>query len=629
MPSERMETPDSKFGGDNKSLLDWLRDAERSTAETTWRTVATEDYKFYAGDQDTREVKSELEGKDKPTSIYNEVKPKIDMIYGIAAKSKYEPEAFPVGKEDEPLAELVNGTLKHYAKKTKLSDKELDCFLHTLKAGRSLLYFYINKENPFKPKIACKRFSGYNFYIDGDSVELDLSDARYLFLDVWLTTEELKISFPEADIAQIQEGARGAENLSFFNEVNDKYRVVEGWYYKMRQGLWFINPLSGDPEFLTKSDFSKFAQTLEEGIPTGEQDESGEPVLQPVDVPSTIKGFKKIYYYSIFTSNVTLAEGESAYNWEGYPAVLYGAYKDDDNNNYFGVVSMMKDPQRSKNDMRRQLSGQLKSLPKGLMIHEIGAILNIENYEEKSTSPNFHLEVAKGMIEKVKFQTQPTIPPIYKEFDSMSSQSMKDTSGVQDSLMSVQTSSREAGVTVRNRQETGITVLYLLFDNKRKSRIKSYQILLSFMQQYVTDEEIIRVQGEKGLQLLEINSQMNPQVDGWNDISVGKFDLEMSDTLETATMRVATAEMIADFSHNNPGTIPPEIFLDYVGLPWSVKQKVVMFHAQQREAQEKQAEHDRDIAEREIELKEREVEIKKMEAEARMAQAKKTNNKKE
>lgn len=623
MPSERMETPgEVKADGDNKSLLDWLRDAESSTAETTWRIVAKEDYKFYAGDQDTEEVKTELEDKGKPNSIYNEVKPKIDMLYGIAAKSKYEPEAFPVGKEDEPLAELINGTLKHYAKKTKLPDKELDCFLHTIKSGRSLLYFFIDKENPFKPKIACKRFSGFNFYLDPDSVELDLSDARYVFLDVWLTETELKLYFPTVDMSQVQEGAGSTENLSFFNEASDKYRIVEAWYYKMRKGVWFINPMTRDSEFLTVGDFEKFAQTLEEGVPVG-RDENGEVITEPVEVPSTINGYKKIYYYSIFTSNVTLAGGESALNWEGFPMVLYGGYKDDDNNNYFGAITAMKDPQRSKNDMRRQLSSQLKTLPKGMLMTETGAIVNIDEYEEKSTSPNFYLEIAPGRMGSVDFQTQPSIPPIYKEFDAMSSQSMKDASGIQDSLMSVQTSSREAGVTVRNRQETGITVLYLLFDNSRKSRIKSYHILLSLIQQYITDAEIIRVQGEKGLMLMEINSQMNRQVTGWNDISIGKFDIEMSDTLETATMRVATGEMIADYSHNNPGVIPPDIFLDYIGLPWSVKQQVANFHTEQREAQMLQAQYERDIAEREMKVKEKEVKIKEREAEAKIIQAKK------
>ncbi len=149
------------------------------------------------------------------------------------------------------------------------------------------------------------------------------------------------------------------------------------------------------------------------------------------------------------------------------------------------------------------------------------------------------------------------------------------------------------------------------------------------MQQYMTDADVIRVQGEKGLQLMQINSQMNPQNEGWNDISVAKFDIEMSDALETATMRVATAEMIADYSHNNPGQIPPEIFLDYVGLPWSVKQRVSMFHAEQRQMQQAQAEHERKIAEKELELKEREVDIKEKEAEAKMIQAKKSNTKSE
>lgn len=624
-----METPGvTKVGSYNKTLLDWLRDAESSTAETVWRTTSLEDYKFYAGDQDTIEVKAELETKQKPTSIYNEVKPKIDMLYGVAAKSKHVPEALPVGKEDEPLAELTNGTLKHYAKKIKLPDKELDCFLHTIKSGRSLLYFYIDKENPFKPKIACKRFSGYNFYVDPDCVELDLSDARYLFLDVWLTEEELKLYFPDVDMSQVKGGAGSTDNLSFFNETSDKYRVVEGWYYKMRTGVWFINPMNGKPEFLTESDFNKFAKVLEEGVPVG-QDENGETVTEPMEVPSTVAGYKKVYFYSIFTSNVTLEEGESTYNWEGFPTVLYGGYKDDDNNSYFSAITAMKDPQRAKNDMRRQLSSQLKTLPKGMLMLESGSVLNIDEYEEKSTTPNFYLEVARGQIENVKFQQQPSIPPIYKEFDAMSSQSMKDASGIQDSLMSVQTSSREAGVTVRNRQETGITVLYLLFDNLRQSRIKSYNILLSLVQQYITDAEVIRIQGEKGLQLMEINSQMNPQVQGWNDISVGKFDLEMSDALETATMRVATGEMIADFSHNNPGVIPPDIFLDYIGLPWSVKQKVAMFHESQRNAQAEQADHERKIAEKEIELKEREVEIKEMEARAKIELAKKADTNKE
>jgi hypothetical protein len=305
---------------------------------------------------------------------------------------------------------------------------------------------------------------------------------------------------------------------------------------------------------------------------------------------------------------------------------LYGAYRDDDNNNFFGAVTMMKDPQRAKNDMRRQISSQLKTLPKGMLKHEVGAILNIDDYEKRSTNPNFHLEIAKGQYEKVGFQEQPSIPPIYKEFDAMSTQSMKDTSGIQDPLMSVQTSSREPGVALRMRQETGVVVLYILFDNFRKARIKDSTIMLSFMQQYITDSEMIRVQGEKGMQLMEINSQMNQQVKGWNDITVGKYDVDIGETIETISMRSGIAQMLGDFAHNNPGSIPPEVFLDYAGLPFSVKQQVSAYHQMQRDAEAKQADHERAMDEMEMKLKEKEVEIKAKEAEAKIIAAKKSND---
>ena len=612
----------------NKFLLEWLQDAERSTAETQYRTVAKEDYAFYAGDQDTDAVKAILKDKDKVPSVYNEVKPKVDMLYGVASQTRHEPEVFPVGKEDEPLAELVGNSVKHYSKKIGLIDKQLDCFLHTVKSGRSLMYFFINRDNPFKPKLECKRYSGFNFYIDPDSVELDLSDARYVFIDTWLTEEEIKLYFPKIDITNVKGGGQSTDTPSFFNEANDKYRIVEGWYYKMRKVIWFQNPMTGKMEWLSKADYGKYVAELAAGVPVG-VDAQGETIEQKFDEPVNAPGFKKIYYYSLFSGHVILGEGPSPHNYEGFPMSLYGAYRDDDNNSLFGAITMMKDPQRAKNDMRRQISSQLKTLPKGMLKHEVGAVTNIDEYEKRSTDANFHLEIMKGQFEKVGFQEQPSIPPIYKEFDAMSSQSMKDASGIQDPLMSVQTSSREPGVALRMRQETGVVVLYILFDNFRKSRIKDSKILLSFMQQYSTDAEMIRIQGEKGMQLVEINSQMNPQVSGWNDITIGEYDIEIGETIETISMRSGIAQMLGDFAHNNPGSIPPEVFLDYAGLPFSVKQQVTAYHQAQRDAEAAQADHQRKMDEREMKLKEREVDIKAREVEAKIIQAKKQTKTKE
>jgi len=555
---------------DLERLIEWLGDAENSTAETDYREVSAEDYDFYAGDQDTQEVMTSLEEQNRPNTTYNEVKPKIDMLIGLAAQMKYQPVFLPVGTEDEALAELMQGTIAHFRKKMKLLRRELECFDHMVKSGRSLLYFYIDSSNPFKPEIKAKRYPGIQFYIDGDSLEYDMSDARYLFIEKWMDEEEIKTHWSKFDIGLASQSTT-ADTPEFFDEAKEKYRIVEGWYYKYEEVTWFINPLTGKEESLNKKDFAKFVKILEE---------------QGMQVPQGIESFAKVPYYMIFCGDNELASGRSPFNWKGFPVAFYGAYKFYKKNSWFGPIKSMKDPQRSINTQRRQLVHLLQTLPKGLLLHEVGAILDISEYENKSSQPNFHLELAKGTIDKVKFMTQPQISTIYQSFDQTCVQSMKDSSGIQDSLMGLQTSSREPGVTVRMRQESGLAVLFSLFDNFGESRLNGDKILMSLVQQYVTEDTIIRIQGEKGSYLTHVNSQMNPQIEGFNDISVAEFDLVLDEEVETSSTRMATAQVLNDFVHNNPNSIPPDIILDYSNVPYMVKQRVKEHWEMQQQRQQ-------------------------------------------
>ena len=580
----------SKLEDDHLKILDWLSDAESSTPETEWREEGPEDYKFYAGEQDSAEVIKLLQEQKRPITVFNEIKPKIDMLIGLAAQTRFQPDVVPVGTEDEALAQLVKGALFHYAKKTKLIRKEVECFEHSTKSGRSLLYFYVDKENPFKPKIMTRRIPGASFILDPQSFEYDMSDARYVFIDKWMSEDDIKANWPKVNVEMIKNhaGYAGAGYPLFWNEQDDLYRVIECWYRKYDKMIWFVNPLTGKPESLRPEDFSKFKKVLAEGIPQPDGSRS-----EPIPPPDSVDSMVRNTYYMIFTDVFKIEGGPSPYRWKGFPAVLFGAYKNDNTNTWFSAIKMMKDPQRSMNTMRRQLSHLLQTLPKGLLKHEVGSVINIEEYEKRSADPSFHLEIAKGMYEKVGFEQQPSISPIYNQYDMVMAQSMKDSSGVQDDLMGIQNTSREPGVTVQMRQQTGLAVLYVLFDNFRESRLDAGRILLSFIQQYVTQDEVIRSQGNEGMQLLQINTQTNPQSPDFNDISVGEYDLEVEETVENATMRLAIAQMLTDFSQNNPGSIPPDIVLDYANLPFLVKQRVKETWAQQQKLQQENIDADR------------------------------------
>jgi hypothetical protein len=597
MPAERLEFTKTNDSDELAKVKDWLFSAESSTTEMEWRTNADEDYRFYSGDQDSAEAIMLLEAQRRPVTVHNEVAPKVNMLVGLAAQTKYEPTIIPVGIEDEPLAELMGGVYRFFVKKIKLIRKLLECFEHGVKSGRSLLYFYIDKQNPFKPEIKAKRIDGRNVILDPEFVEYDMSDARFIFIDSWLTEEQIKSMWPHFEPEHIGESSTLSPTQPiFFNEDRKKYRIVECWYRAYTKVVWFINPMTGKPESLEPAEFKSFSEIMLKG------DEAlGIP---PLEAPlESVGAIREDINYIIFSGDVKLEGGRSPYKINTFPCAFFGAYRNDILNNWFGIIRTMVDPQKSKNTMIRQLSHLLQTLPKGILVHEVGAILNIEEYEEKSSSPNFHLEVAQGAIDKFKFMTQPQISPIFLQLEQMFSQSMKDVSGIQDTLMGVQTSSREPGVTVSKRQETGLAVLYTLFDNFAETRLCAGKILLSLIQQYVSAAQVIRIEGQEGMQLVEINTQMQRDNEGFNDISAGEFDLVVDETIETASTRMLISQVLADYSHNNPGSISPDLILEYANVPFTVKKKVQQTYLAQQQQQQKNIDEDRKVKLLEIQAK--------------------------
>ncbi|HEC63981.1 MAG TPA: hypothetical protein ENI23_01660, partial [bacterium] len=104
----------------------WLNNTERSTPEGEWRKSASEDYRFYAGKQDTQEVLNELMSQKRPNSIFNEIKPKVDTLIGLAAQLRINPAVLPTEDSDAQLAEILGTAFKFYRREMKAEDLELE-----------------------------------------------------------------------------------------------------------------------------------------------------------------------------------------------------------------------------------------------------------------------------------------------------------------------------------------------------------------------------------------------------------------------------------------------------------------------------------------------------------------------
>jgi len=574
----------------------WLRYAESSDGESKWLTEAEEDYNFYAGDQDSQEVLTKLALAKRPALVYNQIKPKVDVVIGIAGQNRQLPSAFPVERNDEALVELANGVIKFYRRESGLASNEMTCFEHTIKSGRSLLHFYIAGDNPYEPEIKTRFVHGRNFKLDPRSINYDMSDARFVFMDFWYDKEEIKVKYPDFDpdmVAQLQSSDGSAP--MFYNAVEGTYRVTECWYKATEEVWWVINPANGKVEKLDEKTYIAFRDGIRKGIVLPD----GTAIVDPKF--EGIKKWSTVYKYVIFSNCYIFEKGTSKHRWEGFPCVLFGGFKHDRENRWFGLINLMKDPQTGINTMRRQMQHLLQTSPKGILIHEVGAILDIEAYEAKSAEPNYHMEVAAGALGKVKFTDQPSISPVYGQLMDTDGQFMKDISGVQNDTLGIQTYSREPGITTQLRQGQNIAILFLLLDNFKKSRLQATKLLFSFIQQYISYERVIRVEGQNGQMLMQINSQSNPQAPDFNDVTIGKYDFYVEEGIETVNSRNSIAQLLVDISHQSPGSVPPDLIVEYSGAPFSVVQKLKQYSQMQQQAQQ-QAAQQQAAAEQQLEM---------------------------
>lgn len=607
----------------HNQLVKWLGDCENSTSETLWKEESAEDYKFYAGDQDTTEVKLTLAAQKRPCTVYNEIMPKINMLVGMAAQMEGGITIMPRTFEDAPLTELMIGTMEFFREKMRLNRKEVNCFEHGVKSGLSWLHFYIDENSPDN-MIKAQRVPGRDMHKDTDSVEFDLSDCRFLFRDKWFTAEDIEAAWPQFKFPRDSAGNVVTNNFngvsqtgytpSFFNNASDKHRVVEAWFRKYETKYLIQNPLTGEQEQLFEEEWKEFKKEIKKGIELP----NDQGTLQHDNYPAQ-EITTRTMWFAIMNGVDVLEVARSIYRHESFPYVFLEAYHDEDNNVSKSVVNTMKDPQRGLNTTRRQLIHLLQTAPKGILLHEVGAILNIEDYEENSSKPGFHLELSKGGLDKVKFSQQPQISPIYAQLDGLFQQSMKDSSGIQDALLGIQTSTREPGITARMRHDSSVAVLHVLFDNYKEFKYICTRILISLIQQFVTDEMMIRIKGEEGYQLMEINSQVNPQAEGWNDITTAQFDLIVDEDVVTKSTRLAVAQMLTEFNGQNPGTIPPDLMLEYANLPYTAQMKVRQHMQQQQESAAMAAESENNLEVGKLQIDAKEVDIKERELNEKIA----------
>ena len=197
---KKLNSDDAKKSTKQLESFDLSKMMSDINTQPDWRTLARRAMAYYDGDQLTPEVKSKLQERGQPITVHNLIKPTIDAVLGMEAKTRTAlmVVADEPSDEYEELAEALNAEFMDVCRLAKIDRARQEAYKHQTSAGLGWVEVVRNGD-PFGQRYKILPIHRDEVYWDWMSKEYDLSDARWLMRKRWLDIDEAKVIFPGQD----------------------------------------------------------------------------------------------------------------------------------------------------------------------------------------------------------------------------------------------------------------------------------------------------------------------------------------------------------------------------------------------------------------------------------------------
>ena len=604
--SDKISDDDGKLSKFRK----WFKGAVESWQK--WREEAQEDFNFVTGKQWTDEELAEFKRQKKPALVINRIRPLINILTGWQKSNRFDISFLPRTGDDIQLAELREGVTKYVMDKCSFEVHESEVFQDCGIGG--LGWFFVHYKFDYeldKGQASVDRVDPFSVYCDPEAHELDFSDAKFICRARWADKDELIQLFPDKaeeiennyslyDPIEKEFSDRVYIDPMWYNSELKKVRVVECWY-KEHATQTMIYTVDGQKIPFTEENQEQINFLMTQGA-----------VVDYHDIPVIN------VRCCTFFDRTLLEDIPSPYQHKEFPYVpmIY---------HYFGVgdvpagfVRSLKDPQRELNKRRIQELHILNTTSTGGGFVEEGAMSpeQFQEFEEKNNIPGHFNKVMPGGIAKI-LEREPKSPPAgVIQAEQQAASDLLTISGINENLLGTDIPSGSSGRAIELKQHQAITHLSVIFDALRTAKKKIAFLLwgstgrAGIIPQFYTAEEVYRIQSENGQKFVPVNQQVAMQdplagtvIQTMNDLSVGDFDIVVSDIESSTTQRRAKAMLFTDAASKIG--LPPQVAMPAMLELYDIPKRDQLIQAYQQ-MQEQQAQ----AQEREEQLKLRIEEIK-------------------
>ena len=399
---------------------------------------------------------------------------------------------------------------------------------------------------------------------DSSSDELDLSDARYLFRWRWVDEDVARLMFPDRVdvIAQAIEEAAHSDADGWEEEnwqtPQDLAHLRSGTLYAA--GVGELADAKRRRVKLIEAQYRAPARVkvVSEGPWKGSILHPRDHVLQhTLDLASSsiIERVMMRVHLAVFTPSKLLAHQVSPYRHNRFTLTPIWCYRKSRDRLPYGVIRRVRDVQQ---DLNKRASKALFMLNTNQVIADEGAVDDWDVMRDEVGRPDGVIIKKPGRELEIRRDTEAANGQV--EMMQLASTSIQKSAGVAQENMGRQTNA-VSGEAIKARQLQGSVVTTEPFDNLRLATQVQGEKQLSLIEQWYTEEKVIRLTGAKNaLEWVKVNSpQVQPDgtVRFMNDITASMADFVVSEQDYAGTLRQVMFENLNQLA----ARLPPEIGL--------------------------------------------------------------------
>ena len=569
-PPRDINVPVSELPTDDlyRTLRSWYREDDAHSQE--WRDQARKDFDFVAGDQWEEKTKANLESESRAPLSFNYTLAFIKAVAGLEINSRHEIVFLPRGLEPGEIIanETISGTSKWMGDNCDAEDHQSEAFQDTVICGMGWTDSRMDYEEEADGKYLEPKLDPIEMRWDRSAREKNLQDARRVHRARKMLLDEARALFPEADTWELNaswatsgedenykdpqpvEERRLKQTNSVPADPRGEVTIVHTQWWERQMYYRVIDPGTGEEHALSPDQFKALQKKLKRRV--------NAPAIQ------SMKAYRKVYKQAFLGATV-LHVGDcpcdSRFTFQCITGQLHK-----NKGHWFGLVKLMRDPQMNANKWLSQALHILNTTAKGGILAERTAFKDIREAQRTYAKADAITIVEDQAIQKGKIMQKPGVglAAPFIEMMRFAIQAIPDVTGINLELLGMR-DANQPGILEAQRKQSAMTLLATLMDALRRYRKNVGRVRLFFIQNYLPDGMIIRVNGPTGYQGVKFI----------RDEHLGDYDVEVSDAPTSPNQKEATWAMLMQMAQLPAfqAILTPEMvaeFLNYCPLPTQV-----------------------------------------------------------